>query len=174
MVKRLFIIITLISLLQTANCQAVSQNFEIAKNTEIFNLILKELSTGYIDNIQPGDLTHTAIVAMLDQLDPYTNYITDNDIDEYRFMTTGEYGGTGIQTAIRKDTTIVIHLDPSGPAIRSTLKPGDKIIKIDGRFIFGFQHYIPVKDNDLFQDRTFLLYFICVIVLELLTYKYHL
>ncbi len=50
----------------------------------------------------------------------------------------------------------------------------DKIIKIDGRFIFGFQHYIPVKDNDLFQDRTFLLYFICVIVLELLTYKYHL
>lgn len=97
MFKRFLILITLISLLRTANSQAVSQNFEIAQNTEIFNLILKELSTSYIDNIQPGNLTQTAILAMLDQLDPYTNYITDNDVDEYRFMTTGEYGGTGIQ-----------------------------------------------------------------------------
>lgn len=137
MFKRFLILITLISLLRTANSQAVSQNFEIAQNTEIFNLILKELSTSYIDNIQPGNLTQTAILAMLDQLDPYTNYITDNDVDEYRFMTTGEYGGTGIQTAIRKDTTIVIHLDPAGPAIRSTLKPGDKILKIDDISIVG-------------------------------------
>ncbi len=137
MVKRFFILITLISLLQTANCQAVSQNFEIAQNTEIFNLILKELSTSYINDIQPGNLTHAAILAMLDQLDPYTNYITDNDVDEYRLLTTGEYGGTGIQTAIRKDTSIVIHLNPDGPAIRSTLKPGDKIIKLDDISIVG-------------------------------------
>lgn len=137
MIKRFTLIISFFTLLSLANAQSLSQNFEIARNTEIFNLILKELSTGYIENIQPGSLTQTAINSMLDQLDPYTNYITDNDIDEYRFMTTGEYGGTGIQTAIRRDTTVIIHLDPSGPAIRSALKPGDKILKIDDISIIG-------------------------------------
>src|SRR5688572_4696806 len=69
--------------------------FEISKNLEIFTELYKELNIYYVDDTQPGKLMKTGIDAMLASLDPYTQYIPESDIEDYRFMTTGQYGGIG-------------------------------------------------------------------------------
>jgi carboxyl-terminal processing protease len=75
-----------------------SPDFEISKNLEILSTLYKELNTNYVDGVNPSDLMKTGIDAMLDKLDPYTVYIPESEIEDYRFMTTGEYGGIGSLT----------------------------------------------------------------------------
>src|ERR1700684_3713506 len=69
--------------------------FEISKNLDIFATMLRELDLYYVDSVRPGELVKTGIDAMLSSLDPYTDYIPESEIEDYRFMTTGEYGGIG-------------------------------------------------------------------------------
>ena len=69
--------------------------FETSKNIEIFTDLYKELDLFYVDEVNSGDLIKTAIDQMLESLDPYTTYIPESDIEDYRFMTTGQYGGIG-------------------------------------------------------------------------------
>ena len=69
--------------------------FETSKNIEIFTDLYKELDVFYVDDINSGDLMKTTIDEMLSSLDPYTTYIPESDIEDYRFMTTGQYGGIG-------------------------------------------------------------------------------
>ena len=69
--------------------------FEVSKNLDVFNTLYRELNISYVDETKPGQLMKTGIEAMLASLDPYTNYYTENDIEDYKFMTTGEYGGIG-------------------------------------------------------------------------------
>ncbi|MGN6568271.1 MAG: hypothetical protein ACTHJ0_09980 [Flavipsychrobacter sp.] len=69
--------------------------FEISKNMDIFATLFKELNTYYVDPIEPGKLVKIGIDAMLDNLDPYTNYITESDLEEYEFQINGKYGGIG-------------------------------------------------------------------------------
>ena len=75
--------------------QEKQNNFEIAKSIDIYNSLLRELNLNYVDEINPGELNETAIKAMLDDLDPYTVFIPESDIENAKFMTTGEYGGIG-------------------------------------------------------------------------------
>src|SRR5688572_4321184 len=67
--------------------------FEISKNLDIFATVFRELNIYYVEDTNPGELMKNSIDAMLESLDPYTNYIPESDIEDYRFMTTGEYGG---------------------------------------------------------------------------------
>ena len=78
----------------------VSSYFEITKNLEIFNNIYREINTYYVDPIDPGELMHNTIDSMLIRLDPYTKYIPESEIEDFRFQTTGNYGGIG--ATIRK------------------------------------------------------------------------
>lgn len=113
--------------------KATDNFFEISKNLEIFATLYRELNMFYVDETQPGDLMKTGIDAMLESLDPYTNYITESDIEDFRFMTTGQYGGIG--SLIRQaDGGIYISEPYEGfPAHESGLKAGDRILKIDGK-----------------------------------------
>jgi len=106
--------------------------FEVSKNLEIFATLYKELNIYYVDETQPGDLMKTGIDAMLESLDPYTNYITESNIEDYRFMTTGQYGGIG--SLIRSIDGDVYISEPyeNSPAQKSGLRAGDKILMIDG------------------------------------------
>ena len=70
-----------------------SPDFEISKNLEILSSLYKELNINYVDGVNPSDLMKTGIDAMLDKLDPYTVFIPESEIEDYRFMTTGQYGG---------------------------------------------------------------------------------
>lgn len=111
--------------------------FEISKNLEIITTLFKELNAYYVDPIQPGKMMKTGIDAMLEDLDPYTNYITEEDIEDYRFMTTGKYGGIG-STILKKDDYVVVG-EPyeNSPIVKAGVKAGDIILEIDGRSTKG-------------------------------------
>jgi carboxyl-terminal processing protease len=111
--------------------------FEVAKNLDIFSTLLKELNTYYVDPIEPGQLVKTGIDAMLDNLDPYTNYITESDIEEYEFQTTGKYGGIGASMRKKGEDIYVGDVYENSPAQKAGLHPGDLIISIDNQRIKG-------------------------------------
>ena len=111
--------------------------FELSKNLDIFSTLLKELNTYYVDETKPGELMKTGIDAMLESLDPYTNYIPESAIEDYRFMTTGQYGGIG--ALIHKDSNEIIISEPyeGFPAFKSGLKAGDVILKVNENEVEG-------------------------------------
>jgi len=115
-----------------------SQNdFEIAKNVDIFISILKELNAKYADEISPGDLTKTAIDAMLNSLDPYTVYYPESQIEDFRLMTTGQYGGIG--ALIQEHGKYIVISEPyeGCPAAEAGLLAGDRILKINNQSTAG-------------------------------------
>lgn len=107
--------------------------FEVSKNIDIFVSVYKNINTFYVDETQPGDLMKTSIDAMLNKLDPYTVYYPESDIEDYRFMTTGQYGGIGALIS-RKDGFVYIS-EPyeNYPAQKAGLQAGDKILSVDGK-----------------------------------------
>jgi len=106
--------------------------FEIAKNLDIFATLYKEVNTYYVDDVAPSKLMKAGIDAMLKSLDPYTNYIAEDDIEDFRTMTTGQYGGIGANIG-KKDGKTIVQLTYEGyPAQKAGLLAGDEILKIDG------------------------------------------
>jgi carboxyl-terminal processing protease len=111
--------------------------FEISKNLEIFTELYKELNIYYVDDTQPGKLMKTGIDAMLASLDPYTQYIPESDIEDYRFMTTGQYGGIGALIKKKEDKVVVSDPYEGFPAMKAGIWAGDEIVEVDGRRISG-------------------------------------
>ena len=117
---------------------ARAQNdFEIAKNVDIFITALRELNAKYADEISPGDLTKTAIDAMLGSLDPYTVYYPENQIEDVKMLTAGQYGGVGALIQQRDDHVIISELYEGCPAQKAGLLAGDIIMKVDGKSAVG-------------------------------------
>lgn len=106
--------------------------FEITKNLDIFATLYKEVNTYYVDEVDPNQLIKTGISAMLESLDPYTNYIPEDDIEDYRTMTTGQYGGIGALIGTRNGKNMIIMPYEGFPAHDAGLKIGDEIIMVDG------------------------------------------
>ncbi|MFQ3576550.1 MAG: S41 family peptidase [Cytophagales bacterium] len=105
--------------------------FDIAKNLDIFASLFKELNYYYVDEINPNKLIKTGIDEMLESLDPYTNYIPEDDIEDYRTQTTGQYGGIGAVIGKRKDYAMILMPYEGYPAHNAGLKIGDELYKID-------------------------------------------
>ncbi|MTI31327.1 S41 family peptidase [Xanthovirga aplysinae] len=106
--------------------------FQIAKNLDIFATLFREVNTYYVDEVNPNHLVKSGIDAMLESLDPYTNYIPEDEIEDYRTMTTGQYGGIGALIGKRKGKTTVLMPYEGYPAHKAGLKIGDEIISING------------------------------------------
>jgi carboxyl-terminal processing protease len=113
--------------------QAQTNGFEVIKSMELMDLIYQHLDMYYVDEPKPGTLSKFAIDAMLKELDPYTVYYHESNMEDYLLMTTGQYGGIG--AVIRKigDYTYIAEPYEGNPAQKSGLKAGDKILSIDGR-----------------------------------------
>ena len=105
--------------------------FEIAKNLDIFASLFKEVNALYVDEINPNKLIRTGIDAMLNSLDPYTNYIAEDEVEDYRTMNTGQYGGIGAVTREIGDRTVVTLVYEGYPAYKNGLKIGDEVLKMD-------------------------------------------
>jgi carboxyl-terminal processing protease len=106
-------------------------SFEIAKNIDIFATMYKEVNSYYVDEVNPNKIMRTGIDAMLKSLDPYTVFISEDQIEDYRTMTTGEYGGIGATVGTRNGKTLIIMPFEDSPARKSGLKIGDEILQIN-------------------------------------------
>lgn len=135
-VRSILIIIPLV-MLSLLTSSYVDSYFEISKNLDIFVTLFKELNLYYVDDTQPGDLVEKGIDGMLESLDPYTTFIPESDIEDYRFMTTGQYGGIGAM--IRKKDSLVVVAEPyeNFPADKAGLMAGDIILEVNGKSTEG-------------------------------------
>ncbi len=111
---------------------AESKEFDILKHLEIFGSIYKELVINYVDEVQTGDLIQNALESMLATLDPYTVYIPEADMEDYKILTMGQYGGIGSLIQWRDGYVHIADPYEGFPADRAGLKPGDKIVRLNG------------------------------------------
>lgn len=137
--RKKYIIILLLALTFSGYSQeeANEEFFEISKNLTIFSEVYKNINLYFVDETNPGELMKTGIDAMLKSLDPYTNYIAESNIEDYRMMQSGQYGGIG--SLIRKKGDFVQITNPyyDFPAQKAGLRAGDLIKEIDGKSIQG-------------------------------------
>lgn len=130
-------VVTMLTLGLFINGTGKDSYFEISKNLDIFANLFKELNTYYVDPIEPGELVKSGVDAMLDGLDPYTNYITESDMEEYEFMTTGKYGGIGAVMRQRDRYIFVGDVYENSPAQKAGIYPGDQVLQIDRQPVEG-------------------------------------
>lgn len=109
----------------------VDNYFEVSKNLDIFATLFRELNIYYVDETNPGDLMKKGIDDMLESLDPYTNYIPESEIEDYRYMTTGQYGGVGALIHQQGDYVVISEPYEGFPAQKADLRAGDKILRIN-------------------------------------------
>ena len=129
----LFLVIAAIALSAVAFVRPNNTYFEIIKNLEIFTSLYKELHTGYVDELDPAKTMRVGIDAMLENLDPYTNYISESAIEGYRALSEGRYNGIGAQVKKIGDFVTVTQIYENSPALKAGLKAGDQILQVDGQ-----------------------------------------
>ncbi|GAB1856456.1 S41 family peptidase [Flavobacteriaceae bacterium MHTCC 0001] len=113
--------------------------FEIAKQIEIFTTLYKEINMNYVDDTNPGDLMDTAIKSMLDDLDPYTRFMNEQDVEAARINNTGDYTGIGARVKTLKNKLIIIEPYKDYPADKAGLKAGDEIIKVGNVLVADYK-----------------------------------
>lgn len=113
--------------------------FEIAKQIEIFTTLFKELNMNYVDETNPGDLMDTAIKSMLADLDPYTNFLNEQDVEAARINNTGDYIGIGAKVRTHKDKLVIVEPYKDYPADKAGLKAGDEIIKVGNTTVESYK-----------------------------------
>jgi carboxyl-terminal processing protease len=111
--------------------------FEISKNLEIFSNLYKELNTYYVDDIDPNKLMKVGIDAMVETLDPYTNYFSETQIETWRYLSEGKYEGIGANVQSIGDEITIVEPYEGYPAFEAGLKAGDIILSIDGQSAKG-------------------------------------
>ena len=111
----------------------VEKYFDIAKSLDIFATLFKEVNAYYVDDVEPQKLIRKGIDGMLESLDPYTNYIPEEDMESFRISTTGQYGGIGALIGIVQKKVLITHPYRDFPAYRAGIKVGDEIISVDGK-----------------------------------------
>ena len=113
------------------------REFQIVKNMDIFFSLFRELNLFYVDEINPEKLIGSSIEGMLNTLDPYTNFIPESEMEDYKTVTTGQYGGVGITVSNIENAMTVTDVSFNNPADKAGFRVGDKLMKIDGQWLTG-------------------------------------
>lgn len=129
--KLLFLSLIISALFALSYTEPAERYFEIAKNLDIFATLFKEVNALYVDEVNPNSLVRTGIDAMLQSLDPYTNYIPEDEVEDFRTLNTGQYGGIGAVTREIGKRTVVTMIMEGYAAQKGGLKIGDEVVKID-------------------------------------------
>lgn len=127
--KRIWIPVLAVTLLVTTS-GFKSDFFEIAKQIEIFTTLFKELNMNYVDETNPAELMDSAIKNMLEELDPYTRFLNEQDVEAYKINNAGEYSGIGALVRSYESKLLIVEPYKGYPADNAGLKAGDEIIKI--------------------------------------------
>ena len=116
---------------ETEKIDRDNYRFETSKQLDIFNALVKEVEMFYVDSIEIHKLIRQGINAMLRGLDPYTEYIPEEEMENFKFITTGEYGGIGAYIRSREGGTVITEPFEGMPAAEAGLKAGDVIMAVD-------------------------------------------
>lgn len=111
--------------------------FEVSKNLDIFASVFREVNAYYVDDVDAGKLMKKGIDEMLNSLDPYTNFISESEAEDFRFQMTGQYGGIGAQISQRGDYVMITDPYEGFPAQKADLRAGDLIVEIEGKSTKG-------------------------------------
>ncbi len=133
----LIILIIAVSVFSFKTFSNGNNYFEIAKNLDIFASVYREVNTYYVDDVDAGKLMKKGIDEMLNSLDPYTNYISESEAEDFRFQMTGQYGGIGAQIGTRGEFIIVSDPYEGYPAQKEDIRAGDIILEIEGKSAKG-------------------------------------
>lgn len=136
-IKKYTFILSIVALGVFGISTELNDDFEIAKNLEIFSNVYKELNTYYVDELDPEKVMRTGLDAMLQSLDPYTTFISPEEVGQFQSSITGKYGGIGTTVVRYKDNIIITEPYEGGPAQKAGVKAGDIVISIDGQSIEG-------------------------------------
>ncbi|MFM8834941.1 MAG: S41 family peptidase [Cytophagales bacterium] len=131
MKKRYWFLSIAVGLTIVAFTPPADRYFEIARNMEIFASLFKVTNDLYVDEVSPTKMMHDGVDAMLNSLDPYTNYFSEDQVEDFRIINTGEYGGIGALTRTFNKRTVVSMVYDSYPAYKNGLRIGDEVIKIN-------------------------------------------
>ncbi len=134
---RIFLVVILLASSTVLLTGYGTRNFEIAKNLDIFSTLFQELVVNYVDDVNVSDVMRSGIDGMLSGLDPYTTFIPESEIEDVRFMTTGQYGGIGALIQRRNDRVMIAEPYEGNPAHKAGLLPGDIILEINDRSVAG-------------------------------------
>lgn len=137
MKKKLYIPVLLAIVLLTGTAFR-SNFFEVAKQIEIFTTLYKEVNMNYVDDTNPADLMDTAIKSMLNDLDPYTQFYNEQDVQAARINQTNDFTGIGATVKTTKDKLIIVEPFKDLPADKAGLKAGDEIVKVDNIVVADF------------------------------------
>jgi len=140
MKRKHLVVVFLVAIGLIASLSAFKQTdkyFEISKNMEIFASVYKDVNLLYVDELNPSKIMTTGIDAMLESLDPYTNYIPEDNIEDFRTQLTGQYGGIGAVIGERNKKVIILMPYENFPANKAGLQIGDEIISVDGVLTTG-------------------------------------
>jgi len=129
--------LALVMVLATSSWALTNNYFEISKHIEIFATLFREINMYYVDDVDAGKLMKTGIDAMLKSLDPYTDFIAESDVENFKIMTTGQYGGIGALIAKVGDTVVIADPYEGFPAQKADLRAGDQLLKINGEDVLG-------------------------------------
>jgi len=136
--KRIILgIVVLISCAFLAFRTTGEKYFEIAKSLDIFATLFKEVNAYYVDDVNPKKLVETGINKMLDELDPYTDYIPEEDLEAFSIQTTGQYAGVGALIGVVNKKTVITNPYIGFPAEKGGIRVGDEIISVDGKNVQG-------------------------------------
>lgn len=131
---RWYYVVIAIGILGLFSFKTASTNyFEISKNLDIFATLFREVNTYYVDDVDAGKLIKKAIDEMLESLDPYTNYISEAEAEDFRFQMTGQYGGIGSMVGTKNNQVVVTDPYEGYPAQKADLRAGDIILEIEGK-----------------------------------------
>ncbi|MCL2650658.1 MAG: S41 family peptidase [Candidatus Azobacteroides sp.] len=135
---RTFLILLLGFVTSHVNAQQTeNEHFEASKQLDVFNALFKELDIFYVDTIDAETSIRQGIDYMLSKLDPYTVYYSEDEMNDFKFMTTGEYAGIGAVISQRDGKIIISDPYEGEPAVLAGLQAGDEILEIDGESVAG-------------------------------------
>lgn len=135
--KLVAIVISALALGLAAFTVPADRYFDIAKSLDIFATLVKEVNSSYVDEVDPKKLIDTSIHGMLEQLDPYTDYIPKESLEAFSIQTTGEYAGIGALVGQINHKTVITNPYVGFPAYRAGIRVGDELIAVDGKDVQG-------------------------------------